>query len=168
MEKIEINKILEDKELFWKYILGNKCAYCKASGSKLESNSETLEDIQEGKAMSEQEKKIAMLKAKLNKRKNSNELLCSSDKCFNIEYADTDKIATKCNNILSDLKGNIDFWNKKGYNIYGYMRDNMYYISFEKGDKILEYNNMNEVFNKNTLINSEDIILLAEYLKIIK
>ena len=168
MERINIEKILENKELFWKYILGNKCAYCKAQGNK-PHDAETIEDVQEGKGLSEQEKKIALLKAKLNKKKTEpQDFVCVSDKCFDISYANMEKIEEKYNKMLVDLKGNIDFWNKKGYNIDGYCKDNNYYISFQKNDKIIEYNNMNEVFNKNSLINSEDIIMLAEYLKIIK
>lgn len=168
MEKIEIEKILEDKELFWKYIIGNKCEYCKAKNFKMQG-SQNIEEAQKESAMTEKERKIALLKAKINKVANPNtEYMCNSDNCFNVKYVEMDKVNEKYDKIIVGLKENIDFWNKNGYNLSGYNNGVNYYIQFEKGDYSFTYDNTNEMLNKNVLIGSNDIVRLADFLRIIR
>ena len=162
---MNIEEILNDKELFWRYILGNKCKYCKAKNDKFQGD-QTIEEAQKETEMTEKERKIAALKARVMKHKES-EFKCASDHCFNKDYADFEKVNAKYDEIISGLKENIDFWSKSNYNLTGECDNLNYYIKFQKGDISFTYNNTNETFNKHTIVGSKELIMLGKFLEII-
>lgn len=170
MQKNTIEEILNDKTLFWQYILSGTCRYCKAFKNKqVEEPSPSIEEIQKEANMSEKERRVLEIKRKLaQKRKcvtnvTQNEFKCSQDLCNKIEYMeDFDYEAIK-----SGLKENIDFWAKRKYNVYGEFDGSKYWICFEKDNVVVRYCNSTEELDSSHLLGAVQIVRFGEFIKII-
>ena len=170
MQKNTIEEILNDKALFWQYVLSGTCRYCKAfKNKKVEESSPSLEEIQKEALMSEQERKVLEIKKKLAQKKKcitnviQNEFKCSQELCNKIEYMEDFDFES----LKSALKENIDFWVKRQYNIYGEFDGTRYWFCFERNNKILKYCNSLEETNSDKIIGATELVRLGEFIIII-
>jgi len=176
---MEIEKILEDKELFWKYILGTSCRYCRACTLKKIKGGQDIWEAQEeveNKPKSVRDQRLALLKAKMKKIDENPDIdlveetehyKCDENNCSLVSYMDEGKVNTKYNSIIDGLKRNIDVWKNRGYNISGYYDNNQYGISFIKNEQEIKYSNNSERLSKNIIINATDICALSEWILLV-
>lgn len=162
---IKIEDILNDKDLFWKFILGKSCRYCKAYQNKGTCNGQTIEEVQAEALMSEKERKILELKRKIQKKaEEKSEYPCTPETCgLHIDY---EQLSAKIEQLAPVLKENIDFWGKRKYNVYGDIVSNFNYICFEKEGTLLRYCNELEQFDKNIIIGATDLVLFSDWIKL--
>ena len=177
---LTIEEILNDKKLFYKYILGAPCNFCKALRFKEIKDTKDIHQLQEEAIKKPatnnvRDQRIALLKAKMKKLtenpqidlveevEKDNPFKCLLENCFNDDYIDIEKVETKYNEIIDGLKRVIDVWRKKGYNIYGY-KDKNYGIKFVKDSIEIKYSNKEEQVEKNWAIGATEICLLSEWI----
>lgn len=177
---LTIEEILNDKELFWRYVLGCRCEFCNAFRLKPIKDSKDIYQIQEEALNSKQnnvrDQRIALLKAKMKKITENPQidlveevesgLKCEESLCSTSEYMNKEKVETKYTEIVEGLKGLIDIWHKKGYTISGY-KDKNYGIKFVKDKQEIKYCNIDEQVEKNCVIGATEICVLSEWIKLV-
>lgn len=177
---MEIEKILEDKELFWKYILGPKCKYCKACSMKKVTSGQDIWEAQaevDNKPKNIRDQRLAILKAKMQKMNDNpqidlveeveDKLRCDDTKCDLKIYMDEGKVNTIYDSIIESLKRNIDVWQKRGYNLSGYQDGRHYGISFVRNEQVIKYSNDNERLEENYIITAMDICAISEWIYVV-
>ena len=176
---LTIDEILNDKKLFLQYVLGDPCLYCNAF--KIEKiKDDTIEDIKENanKQTDVRNQRLALLKAKM-KKINENpqidlveeaekkaSLKCDDTKCFDPEYLDLDKLNSKYDSIIKELKKNIEVWEKKGYNIFG-CKEEDYGLKFVRDNQEIKYFNKSEKFEKNCSLGALEVFLFSDWIKLV-
>lgn len=177
---LTIDEILEDKTLFLKYVLGDKCIYCKAF--KIERiKDDDIDTIKDNitKPQNVRDQRIALLKAKMKKInenpeidlveevEKNNALKCIETNCLTKDYLDSEKLDNKYNEIINDLKKNIKVWKEKGYEIIGYEEKGNYGLKFIKGNQEIKYCNKTEQFDKNCTIGALELYLFSDWVGLV-
>lgn len=165
-------EILEDKELFWLFLLGSSQKYYKGGIPKIEG--EDLEDVQKKQTSAASDRR-----AKLLRKLKGVSTAPKPEQEYKPELDDT-KLSIEMANLKNRLKVNIDFWNKNGYDVNGVVKIDSYALEFKKSIANLEetiiYNTESQLLystvkqNDKTfekLLGSREIILMAKLLEIL-
>lgn len=176
---LKIDEILNDKVLFLKYVLGDKCKFCKAF--KIERiKDEDIDTIKDSvaKPQNVRDQRLALLRAKMKKINENpdidlvaevekeNSLKCDDSNCLKEDYIDNDKLNSKYNEVIEKLKKNVEIWKKKGYEIVGY-EGKEYGLKFIKGNQEITYFNKTEQFDKNCTLGALEVYLFSEWIGLV-